>query len=151
MRLEPIGRLDNIDALDFEPLTIPIVGYTEDKTEVVTDVRFLPTAPVGFALDMLRSVDSTGNVAQAVALRFIEACVYPDDREVWHDLVFRDDLYIVPQTIAAVYQALGELYADRPLGRRSGSRPGPTSTKRTSTGGSSSRASHATGSARRTG
>jgi hypothetical protein len=113
MELEPVGRVDNPDALDMSPIVVPIVGYTLDKQEVTQRVRFVPVQPAGPGLDV---ITATGNEDASVVaiLRYLEACVLPDDREVWVEFLHRPDVMVEQVTLVKVFQALTEVYAGRP-------------------------------------
>ena len=141
MKIEPIGKVANLDELDFEPLTVPVVGYTDNLKEVITDIRFRAVVPPGFGLDMISDVDKNGNVQVAAALRFIQACLLPDDREKWNELIRSDTVNVTSETVSAVYHAIGEFYAKRPFTKQPGSRNGRGSTDTTSPGAASSRKS----------
>jgi hypothetical protein len=90
---------------------------------------------------MLRSIDGSGNISQSAAIIYVDKCVMPDDKEAWELLLKRPGIYIYPETIVSVYEALGEFYSARPSKRRSGSPGGRSSTKPTSQAAVSSRVS----------
>jgi hypothetical protein len=140
MELEEVGNIDEAE-LDFEPVTIPIVGYTDAKEKVVTKIRFRRNAPAGFALDMIRAVDAKGNLTVLTALKYLDGCVYEADREAWEDLIHGKGVNISDSTISDVYTRLGEFYTGRPTSRRSGSSRGQSSTKQTTQRAAKSQAS----------
>jgi hypothetical protein len=141
MKLEPVGRIKDIDLRDLEPITVPVISYTEDKEEVLTDIRFQPIAPLNTELEMLRSIDVEGNINQKAVIAYVDGCVYPGDRQKWNDLLAREDVYTYPETLSAVYRAIGEHYTNRPTVRRSGSQGGRGSTRTTSQAAASEKAS----------
>jgi hypothetical protein len=139
-RLEPIGRVPDPSLLNDEPLIVPIVGYVEKtKEEVITEIRFVANVPIGAALDMIRATDANGNINPVAALDYIDKCVHPDDRASWETLLHDPKIIVQQSTLLAVYAAIGEFYAGRPLLQRSGSRDGRSSTKKTSQVAASSR------------
>lgn len=127
--LAAIGRFEDVET---EPVTIPIVGYLEDKTEVVTKIRFRASAPIGYALEMIKATGPTGKISNAAAIEYIDRCVYPDDRDEWDSLLKSDSIYLDQRTIAQVYEALGEFYTNRPTPQRSASPRGQSDSEQTS-------------------
>jgi len=154
MELAPIGRLEDPSVLDVdedEMLTIPIVGYTEPRLdedgkrtprrEVETRIRFVPSVPAGATVGLTRAMNDKGDIVGGAAVRYLDRCVYFEDREKW-DAIFADpDLFVEQSTLVAVYKALEEFYGGRPTRRSSGSRRGPSPTKRTSGGAAPARKS----------
>ena len=132
MRLEPVGRVDNPETLDKEPIVIPVIGYTATLAEVETEISFVGDQPAGASLDIIRAVDADGNVNARVCLLFVDNCVHPDSRKAWEDLLHRPDVKVSQETLIDLYIALGEAYSSRPSVQRSGSRAGRGSTKPTS-------------------
>jgi hypothetical protein len=145
MKFDAIGRVEKPEELDLEPVTIPIVGYKADvkRTEVTTEIKFHPLAPLGVALAMLRSVDDKGNIATPAVLDYLDGCVLPESREAWERMLNAEDCYVTSETWSAVYSALGEHYANRPSLQRPGSRSGASKTRPTTRGAASSRGSGA--------
>lgn len=126
--LKPIGRLSNLDDLDTEPLTVPIIGYTEDKQEVETKIRFVGTLPAGASLDMIRATDANGRISNAAALDYVDNCVHAEDKEAWDELLHGTAVIVRITTVLEVYQALAEFYTKRPTKRRPASVTGRPST-----------------------
>ena len=141
MELQEIGAVEDVESLDFSPITVPIVGYTNDKKKVVTKIRFKRRPAPGFARDMVRSIDKQGKLTNNIALEYVEGCVFSEDREKWEELLHSDTVNVSYDTIADVYLALGEAYTGRPLMQRSGSSDGRKSTRPTSQGAAKSRTS----------
>lgn len=79
MELEPIGRVDDPDDLDLEPIIIPIVGYIRlpggGREEVIERIEFRPVQPTGAGLAVLRQTRADGNVPVAPVMKFLDACV----------------------------------------------------------------------------
>ena len=125
MELEAIGRVENPDDLDFTPLVIPIVGYSDDKKEVITKIRFVRVIPMGVSLDTFRATDADGNIGGTAALDYVDGCVHREDKHRWQELLHGTNVNVEQSTIIEVYKALGAFYADRPTKQRSGSRSGP--------------------------
>ena len=129
--------------IEVEPIIVPIVGYDLKRKEVITDIRFVGTVPAGAVLDMLRATNANGDVDYTAALDYLDNCVYPDDREKWHELLHGTKITVSMATLLLVYTAIGEQYTKRPTKQRSGSRGGRSSTKPTTRAAASSRASRA--------
>ena len=64
--LDPIGRVADTSTLELEPITVPVVGYTEAAKEVVTKIRFKarPAPNLAERLDLV----ALGTVADVVPL-----------------------------------------------------------------------------------
>jgi hypothetical protein len=133
-KLEPIGRVANPE--EIEPLTIPIVGYTNEGTEVVTEITFRPEFPAGKFRDLMKTADAEGNIGQGAILDYLDSCVLQADREAWHELLYSEDVNIAQTTVVAVYRDLAEFYAgrNRPTKPSSGRSGGPKRTPRTGKG-----------------
>ena len=129
--LPAIGRVDDPEAQELEPVTIPLIGYKPDKEEVEIRVKFRAKPAPGTAFDMLTNVDAQGNIRYADMLGYLYSCIVPEDR---------DAVLFEQSTIIEAYRALAEFYDGnkRPSKRRPGSQGGPSKTKRTSRGAESS-------------
>ena len=146
MELAPVGEIENLDELDVEPITVPIVGYSiPGKKKVVTRIRFRPTIPLAAAIDLAAATRANGNVPHAAVMRWVEASVLPDEIEAWREMISRADLAIEPETIVAVYQQLAEVYTARPTLRFSDSPGGSSSANGTSRAAARSRGSRKSG------
>ncbi len=133
MELEPIGRVDNLEDFDLDPIVVPIVGYTIDKEEVIQPIRFRPVQPTGAGLAILRQTRPDGNVPIGPVLHFLDECIMFDDRDLWEKFVNDETIFIEQTTLIELYKRLTEVYAARPTTRRSaspGTRPSSTPTSR---------------------
>ena len=139
MELAAVGEVEDVSSIDKEPVVIPIVGYDNKKKKTVTKIKFVNDVSPGVARDMARAVNSAGIISANDALDYVEACVHEDSRAAWDELIHGTD--ITTKTLLAVYTALGEHYANRPLTKPSGSRGGRSSTNPTTPAGAKSRAS----------
>ena len=141
MELEPIGRVEDPESLDLDPIIIPIVGYTIDKEEVIQPIRFRPVQPTGAGLAVLRQTLPNGNVPIAPVMKFLDECILSDDKELWEKFLNDETVFIEQDTLVEVYKAITAVYAARPTMRRSGSVGGRPSSTPTSRAAARSRAS----------
>jgi hypothetical protein len=141
MELDPVGRVENPEELDFEPIVIPVVGYTRDHKEVVEKARFRPLPPAGQTVEVLRSMAPNGGVRASQMMSFLDACVLEDGREAWAAFLDSPDVEIEQATLAGVYSALMEAYAARPTMPPASSAAGGKKTKQTSQAASRAKAS----------
>ena len=88
--LPAIGRVDDPEAQELEPVTIPLIGYKPDKEEVEIRVKFRAKPAPGTAFDMLTNVDAQGNIRYADMLGYLYSCIVPEDREAWADVLYGD-------------------------------------------------------------
>jgi len=118
---------------DTPPLTFTLEGV---------EFECLPDIPGAVLTDFLGDAtsDSPGRSAPAL-VNFITAVLLDDQVEPFLDLVHSKDTIIEIDLLGEIVTWLVEEYAGRPTERPSRSAGGPRSTTRTSTGGSSSRAS----------
>jgi hypothetical protein len=131
-RLEPVGVIPEAERR-FEPLVVPIVGYTTDGQEVTTDITFRPLMPVGDTIDLILQQDDEGLIPTRAALEFVTLAVDPSDAERYSELVHSPDVLIEQDTIVALYRALMDYYtADRPTRQRSALSPSSPKPRRTS-------------------
>jgi hypothetical protein len=145
VKLAPVGRVEDLDELDLDPLEVDIVGYTADKEEVVQAVRFRPLQPTGAALEVLRMTTPDGNVPIAPVMRFLDACILEEDRDLFREFTERPDVFIHQSALLDLFRSLSEHYGDRPTKPRLVSHNGRvTPRQRKSTGGQRSRASTST-------
>ena len=147
MRLPAVGKIEDVAELDYEPVTIPIIGYTQKKKEVETDIDFVGSVPAGAIMDIISASDKNGNVNHVAALKYVDTCVHPDNREKWDALIHGATVNVSTDTIIEVYVKLGEYYANRPFKQRSGSRSGRGNSSTTTRGAAKSRVSTKTVSA----
>jgi hypothetical protein len=139
VKLEPIGRVENPEDLDVEPIVIPVVAYTTERKEIVEEIASRPYLPTGAAFAMLRTTDGTSD--PTLVMKYLDKCVLPTSTAQWRAFLDRDDIFIEMSTLTDVYKALIEVYGARPTMRRASSTTGRTSTKRTSQGASRAKAS----------
>jgi hypothetical protein len=109
MELEPIGRIENLEDENFEPIVMPIVGYDEDGDEVVVKIRFRPWVPTKKSLDM-RGATIKGVTPTNIVLDYLEKCVLKEDRQAWNDLLDSDDVFIKIETFGEIARTLGSIY-----------------------------------------
>ena len=134
MRLDPVGEVKNLNELDVEPVTIPIVSYDEDKNKVVTEIRFMRHVPLGFGIDMIKATKADGTIDPKYMVDFVLDCVVDEDQESFDDLIRRKDIFTEISTLRKVYDSLGEIYKgdNHPLEKPSSSSAGKPRTARTS-------------------
>ena len=141
MKLDPIGRVENPQELDVEPITIPVVGYTTGRKEVCEEFNFHPSLPWGNTFDMFEAENGSGPKPGGV-IKWLYNCLLDDDeRERFRAFCKREDVIIAQQTMEDIFQSLAETYAARPTLPRSASTGGGASTKRTSQAASRASAS----------
>ena len=116
--LEPVGKIENPETLDFRPIVIPVYGYTEDGEERVFKFQFRAVQPFGRALEVMRTMNSKGNVDTVAAMKFLDDCVHSTCKQAWQDWLNDPDIYIQQSTLTAVYQRLMQEYATRPTLQR---------------------------------
>lgn len=142
MELEPIGRVDDVNDLDLEPVIAPIVAYErKSKLEVIEKFRFRPMAPAGATFDVLRAMGPNGETPVSLIMAYLDASVLPEDSEALQEFLHRADIEIDPTTVAKVYRALSEVYGARPTMPSANSSGTGKPTKRTSVGVSRAQAS----------
>lgn len=113
-KLPAVGRVDNIDDVDLDPIEVPVVGYTIEKEEIEEVFRFRPVQPAGATLDILLYVSVDGSTPVAKVMHFLEECVLAEDRERWRDFLNDPAIMIEQSVLAQLYRALMEVYAARP-------------------------------------
>lgn len=136
-----IGRLENPEEQDLEPLAVTLVGYTLEHKEVAETFRFRPLIPAGAQLEIIRHTDTNGNVPLKQIVDFLEECVLPDDLDGFVAFLHRRDIEIEQGTVIALYRQLTEFYADRPTRRLSASASTGRPARRTSRAAARSAAS----------
>ena len=141
MELPAVGRVENPDELDIEPIVIPIVGYTRNRKEVVEKIRFRSHMPAGATFDVMRHMNADGGVQAREVLRYLDATVLEEDSEKLQEFIHRPDVEIRLRTMIEVHEALMEAYAARPTTQLPGSTGTGSSTKRTSRAASRAKAS----------
>lgn len=132
MKLPAIGRVENVDDLDLDPIEVPVIAYMLNKEEVEQTFRFRPVQPAGAALDILKATGADGGVPVGVVMRFLDECVLAEDREAWELFLHRADLVIDQAILVRIYQAVSEVYSDRPTPRWSDSDGGGSASATTS-------------------
>jgi hypothetical protein len=130
--LSPIGRVDNPEDLDLDPVVVPVVGYNADREEVIFEVIFRAMQPTGEAMDLLKVADAAGNVPIGIVFAYLDACVTEDNREAWQKFLHGPDLNIEQSTIIELYKTISSYYADRPTQQRSVSHNGRVTSGKTS-------------------
>ena len=145
MRLEPIGIRDDLEEGEYEPITIPIVGYTNDLKEVTTEIDFRAAQALGTSLDLIRtmSVNEKGETMIPIPaiLEFLDAAILEESREDWDDLLHSDEINVEQGTLVTLYQTLAAQYTRRPTKQRSGSHNGRTTPRKTSRAAASAKKS----------
>lgn len=121
-RLEPVGRVSDLAKLDLEPIIVPVVGYTEDKEEVITDIAFRPRAPLGRDLEMAMLLNGTDEVTARQAIGYLEECMTDEGREAWENLKESKTVFVERAAMGEVFRAVVAVYAKRPTTKRPGSR-----------------------------
>jgi hypothetical protein len=144
MELAAIGRVANPDELDLSPIVVPVVGYTQDKKEVVFKVQFRKEAIQGMTFDIAASATidpetQKPTVPNDLALAFLQAHIV-NDKE-WQKFLRRPDVYIHTDTIVALYETIMGEYAGHPTDKRSASHNGRTTPKATTRAAARSTAS----------
>ncbi len=118
--LAPIGLIDNVDERTFEPIVIPIVGYTLDAQPVTRRFRFWPTLNFDAAVNLYRDTKADGSPREAAIFEYLDKCLIPDDLEDFWAFVGQrpvggDPAVVVEQTtIRELYRALVGEYGRRP-------------------------------------
>jgi hypothetical protein len=131
MELEPVGRIENLEEENFEPIVMPIVGYDTDGDEVITRIRFRPWIPTKKSFDMA-AVTVKGITPTSTVMEYLEKCVLKEDRGAWNELLDSDDVFIKIETFGEIAQALGSIYnGERPTKQRSDLSGGGQATKPT--------------------
>lgn len=139
-----IGRVDNPEELDLEPLALTLVGYTLEAQEVAETFRFRPTIPTGAALNVIRHTGQDGNVPLGPVLDYVDKCLLEPDQEPFRAFLDRDDVMIQGNALVDLYRALVEFYSARPTQPPSASASTGSRAKRTSRAGARSAASRST-------
>lgn len=116
--LEPVGKIENPETLDFRPIVIPVYGYTEDGEERVFKLQFRAVQPFGRALEVMRTMDNKGNVDTTAAMKFLDDCIHSTCKQSWQDWLNDPEIYIQQSTLILLYQSLMQEYASRPTLQR---------------------------------
>ena len=145
MRLEPIGVIEDLDEIDYEPITVPIVGYTNDKEQVTTDITFRAAQSLGSSLDLIRQmgIDDKGKpiIPIAAILEFLDAAILDTSRVAWDNLIRDEEVNVEQTTLVELYKILAAQYANRPTQQQSASHNGRTTPKKTSRAAASAKGS----------
>jgi hypothetical protein len=129
--LAVVGKVDDPDELDLDPVVVPVCAYKiETREEVIEKFPFRPVMPPGTVAYLERIGGQTAGVNVAVAV--LNDCVIADARERWDEFLGRDDLAIEATTLADLFKALVEHYGERPTKRSTGSSRTGTRSGRTS-------------------
>ncbi len=139
-RLEPVGRVTDPTALNLEPVVVPVVGYTADRQEVVTEIEFRPMATLGSDLEMAMLLTGTDELTAKAAIEYLESCMTDRGREQWEAIKRSETVFVERETMGEVFRAIVQVYAARPTVKRSGS-PRTGQPTRTPQAASRSRAS----------
>lgn len=140
-KLPAVGRVEDPQELDLDPIEIPVVGYTLRREEAEETFSFRPVQPAGATIDILLSLTESGSVPVPKIMGFLQECLVTSDRDRWNDFLNDPDIMVEQSTLAQLYQALMEVYANRPTLRSSASGGGGRPVKRTSTAARAARAS----------
>jgi hypothetical protein len=142
MRLDAIGRVENPQDVDLDPITIPVCGLDMQRENVCEEFNFRPTLPWGNTFALIESIEGGERNLAGNTVKWLRNCLVDDEeRQRWQGFLERDDVMIEQATIESVYEALAETYAARPTLPPSGSTGTGGSTKRTSQAASRSQAS----------
>ena len=147
MELSAVGRVNNVDELDFEPITVPVIGYTKDKKEVEFKVRFRKEPPIGYSMEAMLSTHIDPKTKKPtidiqLAMRYLDACVEEDCRDEWMEFLKRPDVTVRQETLADLYSSLMEVYSgDFPTPQPPASHNGRVTPKRTTRAAAKSTAS----------
>lgn len=140
--LEPVGRVENPDELDLEPVRVPLVGYTLEGKEVSETFQFRPQVATGASLDVIRQTDAQGNTQLDAIFKYLDRSLLDDsERDAYNTFLNRDDVMIKAGALLDLYRALSSYYAARPTKLSSGSASTGSAAKRTSRAAARSRAS----------
>lgn len=131
--LPAVGRVENPDELDLDPIVVPVVGYTLDRQEVVEKFTFRPTMPAGEWFDIVNDADNLGVITDHKLARYLLAALVDDkERERWSTFLHRNDIIFPVSRLGDLYSTLTEYYAARPTMRPAASRGTRPTTRRTS-------------------
>jgi hypothetical protein len=124
--LDPVGRAERPEDLDFDPVVIPIVGYTADHREVIHEAKFRGMEPTGAAMNLMRQTDAKGNVPASLVIQYLDRCLLKEDRDEFNAFIDDDDVYVDQKVLMEAYRQLVAYYSKRPTTRRPDSSPGPS-------------------------
>jgi hypothetical protein len=144
MRLEPIGKIENLQEIDLDPITVPVCGIKpKPKPEnVCEDFNFRPMVSWGNTFALVDAVESgEANLAWNAVKWLRNALVDDEERERFQTFLSRSDVLIGEDTLTALVEALRETWAARPTMPQPSSNGTSPSTKRTSAAASRARAS----------
>lgn len=141
MQLQPVGRVENPQELDLDPIVVPVVGYDQDHKEHVEEFKFRPIQPTGASIEVLRQQDEQGNVPVKTVLLFLDKCLMPEEKERWDSFLDDPHVFVAQDTIVALYEVIMQVYSDRPTVRQSASPSGAANSRRTSGGAARGKAS----------
>jgi len=125
-----VGRVENPETIEVDPIILPVCAYTLDREEVIERFPFRPIMPLGVAALMERVAGQ--HIAVNTVLACLHDCLVADAVERWEAFLGRDDLLIDAETISKGWASLLEAYGRRPTLRspkssRTGRRSGRTS------------------------
>jgi hypothetical protein len=133
VELEPVGRVEDPQALDLGPITVPIVGYKhtpKGNVEVITKVKFKRRPPMK---DVFERGESAKALTGSEQLAFLSS-VLEDEAEAkkFIALIEDENIYVDWATIREVFIAVRDAWlGTRPTKQPSGSTPSSKPTKRT--------------------
>lgn len=116
MRIDPIGRVEDPQNADIEPIIIPICGLSnQTRDNVCEEFKFRPTLPWGNTFALIEQAESGETIMAANTVKWLRNClVGKDEQERFRQFLLRDDVEIEQATIEAVYKALADAYSGRP-------------------------------------
>lgn len=120
--LSVVGRVSDPDALDLEPVVVPVCAYKQGKDgpeEVVERFPFRPAMPPGVVALLERLGGQTIGVNQALIV--LNSLVVDDASERWTEFLENPELSIDAEVLAELTKTLVEHYGGRPTRRSSGS------------------------------
>lgn len=120
-RLPAIGRVADTEEIDLDPIEVPVIGYTLDKTEVEEVFKFRPVQPAGATINILLATGAGGAIPIAEVMQFLQDCLLAEERERWSDFLNDPGIMIEQSVLGILYRELMEVYANRPLLRWSDS------------------------------
>ncbi|HXT91160.1 MAG TPA: hypothetical protein VN714_18060 [Trebonia sp.] len=128
--LEIVGRVENPETIEVDPIILPVCAYTLEREEVIERFPFKPIMPLGIAALMERVAGQ--EIPVNTVLVCLRDCLIADAVERWETFLGREDLLIDAETISRGWAALLGAYGRRPTLRspgssRTGRRSGRTS------------------------
>jgi hypothetical protein len=144
VKLDPIGKIDNLQDIDLDPITVPVCGIKPSPRpeNVCEEFNFRPGVSWGNTFALVDAIETgEANLAWNAVKWLRNALIDEPEQKRFQAFLSRPDVLVEEATLTALVDALRETWAARPTMPQPSSNGTGTSTKRTSQAASRARAS----------